>query len=153
MSETSTGPHSSPGYWLHHAALAWRQVCEEGLGEVTYPQFNILSAVSLLNRRHGRPTQQEAADFARIDRMMASKVVSTLETKGLLTRAADPADARRRRLALTEAGREALRRCVAAARSADDAVFGVLTEPGEVEALRSALRRIAEGGHSSGARF
>jgi DNA-binding MarR family transcriptional regulator len=147
--ETSPGPHSSPGYWLHHAALAWRQVCEAGLGDVTYPQFNILSAVSLVGAADGPPTQQQAADFARMDRMMASKVISALEAKGLLTRSADAADARRRRLTLTTAGREALRRCVAAARSADEQVFGILTEPGEVATLRSALRRIVEGGTAS----
>jgi hypothetical protein len=31
------GPHASPGFWLHHAALIWRQACETGLGAITYP--------------------------------------------------------------------------------------------------------------------
>jgi DNA-binding MarR family transcriptional regulator len=136
------GPHTSPGYWLHHAALVWRQACEAGLGETTYPQFNVLSAVSILTNAEGRaPTQQQVADFARMDRMMTSKLVRTLEERALLTRAADPEDARRQRLALTQEGREVLRACIAAARRADDEIFG--TGPG-VEQLRERLRAVAE---------
>jgi DNA-binding MarR family transcriptional regulator len=128
------GPHTSPGYWLHHAALVWRQACETGLGETTYPQFNVLSAVSLL-------TAEEGADFARMDRMMTSKLVRTLEERGLLARAVDPGDARRQRLALTTDGREVLRACVTAARRADEEIFG--TGP-DVEQLRERLRAVAE---------
>ena len=139
---TEQGPHTSPGYWLHHAALVWRQACETGLGETTYPQFNVLSAVGLLTGREGvAPTQQEVADFARMDRMMTSKVVRALEDRGLLTRSADPADARRQRLALTEPGRSALRVCIAAARKADEEIFG--SGPA-VDNLREHLRAIAE---------
>jgi DNA-binding MarR family transcriptional regulator len=136
------GPHTSPGYWLHHAALVWRQACETGLGETTYPQFNVLSAVSLLTAEEGAaPTQQQVADFARMDRMMTSKLVRTLEERGLLARAVDPGDARRQRLALTTDGREVLRACVVAARRADEEIFG--TGP-DVEQLRERLRAVAE---------
>jgi DNA-binding MarR family transcriptional regulator len=136
------GPHASPGYWLHHATLAWRQACEAGLGETTYPQFNVLSAISILTARDGtEPTQQQVADFARMDRMMTSKLVRTLEERGQLTRAADPADARRQRLALTGEGAAALRTCITAARRADDEVFG--TGP-DVDVLREQLRAVAE---------
>ncbi|NUP52569.1 MAG: winged helix-turn-helix transcriptional regulator [Catenulispora sp.] len=139
---TARGPHTSPGYWLHHAALVWRQVCESGLGQTTYPQFNVLSAVSLLTGRDGSaPTQQQVADFARMDRMMASKVIRVLQDRALLVRAPDPHDARRQRLVLTEQGRSALRTCIDAARKADEEVFG--SGP-EVEVLREALRAIAE---------
>jgi DNA-binding MarR family transcriptional regulator len=135
------GPHASPGFWLHHAALTWRQACEEGLGELTYPQFNVLSAVSLLTADGGPPTQHDVAGFARIDRMMTSKLVRTLEVRGLLTRSADAADGRRQRLALTDSGRSALRVCIAAAHRADDEIFGTGAER---DRLRDDLRAIAE---------
>lgn len=141
MADARRGPESSPGYWLHHAALAWRQVCEKGLGDVTYPQFNLLSAVSLLSGTEGPPTQQEAARAARMDRMMASKLATALEGRGLLRRLPDPADERKRRLTVTDEGREALRRCIAAARRADEEVFG---GGADAAALRDALRGIAE---------
>jgi DNA-binding MarR family transcriptional regulator len=136
-----SGPHASPGFWLHHAALTWRQACEAGLGDITYPQFNVLSAVSLLTADSGPPAQHDVAGFARIDRMMTSKLVRTLEERGLLTRGPDPSDGRRQRLALTASGRTALRACIAAAHHADDEIFG--TGP-ERDRLRDDLRTIAE---------
>jgi DNA-binding MarR family transcriptional regulator len=136
------GPHTSPGFWLHHAYLAWRAACEARLGETTYPQFNILSAISLVTGRSGGPpTQQQAADAARMDRKMASKLIATLEDKALVARVPDPSDARTRRLRLTEAGRQVLRSCVAAARQADTEVFG--TGPDTDHLLRQ-LRTVAE---------
>jgi DNA-binding MarR family transcriptional regulator len=136
------GPHTSPGFWLHHAYLAWRAACEARLGETTYPQFNILSAISLVTRQSGHPpTQQQAADAARIDRKMASKLIATLEDKALVARVPDPSDARARRLRLTEAGRQALRSCVAAARQADAEVFGAGPD---IDHLLRQLHAIAE---------
>ena len=141
MSEASRGPHASPGFWLHHAALTWRQACEARLGDITYPQFNVLSAVSLLTADGGPPTQQDVARFARMDRMMTSKLIHTLEGRGLLQRSPDPGDGRRWRLTLTPAGQSAVQTCVAAAHRADDEIFG--TGPGR-DRLRDALRTIAE---------
>ena len=138
----SGGPHASPGFWLHHAALTWRQACEARLGDITYPQFNVLSAVSLLAADGGGPpTQQDVARFARMDRMMTSKLIHTLEGRGLLKRSPDSADGRRWRLMLTPGGRSAVRACVAAAHRADDEIFG--TGP-DRDQLRDALRAIAE---------
>jgi DNA-binding MarR family transcriptional regulator len=74
------GPDTSPGFWLHHAYLAWRAACEARLGET-------------------------------------------------------------RRLRLTEAGRQVLRACIAAARQADTEVFG--TGP-DIEHLLRQLRTVAE---------
>jgi DNA-binding MarR family transcriptional regulator len=141
VSVLSRGPHDSPGFWLHHAALTWRQACEARLGDITYPQFNVLSAVSLLAADGGPPTQQDVARFARMDRMMTSKLIRTLEGRGLLQRSPDPGDGRRWRLTLTPAGQSAVRACVAAAHRADDEVFG--TGP-DRNRLRDALRTIAE---------
>jgi DNA-binding MarR family transcriptional regulator len=136
------GPDSSPGYWLHHAYLVWRQVCETGLGDTTYPQFNVLSAIGLVTARSGSaPSQQDVAEFARMDRMMTSKVVRTLEDRGLVTRSPDADDARRQRLALTAEGTSALKVCIAAARRADEEVFG---SGDDVAKLRERLRAIAE---------
>lgn len=138
---SGAGPYSSPGFWLHHAALTWRQACEERLGNITYPQFNILSAVSMLTGRDGPPTQQDAADFARMDRKMASKIIQTLEHRDLLVRVPDAADARLRRLRLTDAGQDAVRQCVLAARQADEQIFG---RGPATDRLRDDLRAIAQ---------
>ena len=140
-SPPSPGPYDSPGFWLHHAALAWRQACEAGLGELTYPQFNVLSAVSLLTAAGGPPSQQEVAEFARMDRMMTSKLVQALEGRGLISRGPDPADKRRQRLMLTDQGRSVLHEAVAPPRRADDEVFGTGAAR---DRLRDDLRAISE---------
>lgn len=139
--QPSRGPYDSPGFWLHHAALTWRQACEAGLGELTYPQFNVLSAVSLLTAAEGPPSQHDVAAFARMDRMMTSKLVQALEERGLVSRGPDPVDKRRQRLALTERGRSVLHEAVAAAHRADDEVFG--RGPAR-DRLRDHLRAISE---------
>ncbi|HEX4221928.1 MAG TPA: MarR family winged helix-turn-helix transcriptional regulator, partial [Pseudonocardiaceae bacterium] len=89
---------------------------------------------------HGTaPTQQEVAEHAGADRMMTSKVVRGLDERGLLTRHADPRDARVLRVRLTPAGRQATRQAIAVATELDTEFFG--TEPTE---LRATLRGIAK---------
>ncbi len=120
------GPLLSPGFWLHHAALAWRQRVESGLRPLglTYTQFNLLASANWLTRHSGPPTQQQAADLAGADRMMASKVLATLEAAGLIVRSVDPADSRARRIVVQPSGHEAVQRAVRVVAEVDAAFFG-----------------------------
>ena len=71
----------SPGFWLHHAALAWRQLFDRRLRplNLTPTQFMLLASVGWLAASCGQqPTQQEVADHVGADRMMTSKVLQTL---------------------------------------------------------------------------
>jgi DNA-binding MarR family transcriptional regulator len=131
----------SPGFWLHHAALAWRQLFERRLRplEVTPTQFMLLTAVSWLTATTGKPpTQQEAADHAGADRMMTSKVVQTLTERGVIVREHDVADARVRRLRLTERGRALVQAGIRIAVDLDAELFGP-----SGDALREELRKVA----------
>jgi DNA-binding MarR family transcriptional regulator len=142
------GPLMSPGFWLHHAALAWRQLFDRRLRplEATPTQFMLLAAVSWLTAASGRPpTQQEAADHAGADRMMTSKVVQALAGRGLLVREPDPGDARVRRLRLTEAGRALVRAGIRIATEVDAELFGPSSE-----ALRAELQQIASRTRAAG---
>jgi DNA-binding MarR family transcriptional regulator len=134
----------SPGFWLHHAALAWLQALDAGLKPLglTHTQFNLLGSVSWLAGTQGPPTQQQAAELAGADRMMASKVLRTLEERGLVCRAADPADARTRRLIITEQGKALIHRAVRVAAEVDAAFFGAGAER---ERMRLALENMARG--------
>ncbi|WP_214322335.1 MarR family winged helix-turn-helix transcriptional regulator [Nonomuraea sediminis] len=142
------GPLMSPGFWLHHAALVWRQAMERSLRPLglTPTQFNLLASAGWLARTTGRlPTQQEVADNAGADRMMASKVLRTLEERGLLVRAPDPADARSLRLEVTEAGREVARQAVRVAVQVDEELFGEAGERLREDLRAVAGRRLGEG--------
>jgi len=138
---TETGPMLSPGFWLHHAALAWRAELDARLRAVglTHTQFMLLATAGWLSHVDGPPTQQQVAEQAGADRMMTSKVVRTLEERGLLTRKGDRTDARIFRLHLTKSGRELTDRATAIARAVDAEFF-----TGDATALRDRLRRLAE---------
>ncbi|HJP79734.1 MAG TPA: MarR family transcriptional regulator [Pseudonocardiaceae bacterium] len=140
MSEDQ-GPLSSPGFWLHHAALTWRAELDARLRPLglTPTQFMLLGSAGWLERESAvPPTQQEVAEQAGADRMMTSKILRALEDRGLLTRKADPDDARVLRLQLTEAGRELTRKAIAVAAELDAQYFGK-----DPKTLRAELRRMA----------
>ena len=131
----------SPGFWLHHAALEWRQRFDRALRPLglTATQFNLLGSIGWLDRTHpSPPTQQQVADHAGADRMMASKVLRALAERGLVTREADTDDARQLRLRLTDEGRRLTRRAVGLAVSVDEELFG---DGGD--ALRQQLQAVA----------
>jgi DNA-binding MarR family transcriptional regulator len=67
--------------------------------------------------RHGPLTPSELAARERVQRPTVTRILSTLDRLGLVTRAADPADRRSSLITVTPAGRELL----AAARSRKDA--------------------------------
>lgn len=141
----------SPGFWLHHAALAWRTLFDRRLRplNLTPTQFMLLSSAGWLaaagrespagrgNEAGLSPTQQEVADFAGADRMMTSKVLQTLEERGLIQREADPADARVKRLRPTDQGRALIRDGIRIAVDLDEELFG-----SNADALRSHFEQI-----------
>jgi DNA-binding MarR family transcriptional regulator len=135
-----SGPHLSPGFWLHHAALHWRAALDAALTPLalTPTQFILLATTGWLEHRGDPPTQQQVADGSGADRVMTSKIIRTLEDRGLITRRPDEADARAIRLALTPKGRTLARRATAVAQDVDDAFFGPTPE-----SLRATLRDLA----------
>jgi len=141
MSNPETGPLLSAGFWLHQAALTWRAELDARLRPLglTHTQFMLLASVGWLEYLHGPPTQQEIAEQADADRMMTSKIVRTLEGRGLLTRRADESDARALRVALTTTGRGLAAQATAQAREVDALFFGP-----DAHTLKSTLRGLAE---------
>lgn len=144
------GPLRSSGFWLHHAALTWRQQVDQRLRPLglTHTQFNLLASTSWLHATEGAPTQQRIADMSGSDRMMASKVIANLERRGLVARQADAADARVKRLVTTAAGKSLVHQAVRIVAEIDKDLFGA---PGASrDAVTSALQRIVE---ADGTRF
>ena len=54
---------------------------------ITLTQFSLMAGLYWLDRQGELVTQQRLATYANTDKMMTSKVVQTLESKGLLLRA------------------------------------------------------------------
>jgi DNA-binding MarR family transcriptional regulator len=77
---------------------------------LTQVQFLLLSGLEDLGRDGAAVGQNELARRPRIDAMMTSQVLRTLEAKGLVGRLSNPRDQRAKVLILTDEGAEAARR-------------------------------------------
>lgn len=137
----------SAGFWLHQTALAWRSELDARLRPLglTHTQFMLLASAGWLEYLHGPPTQREVAEQAGADRMMTSKIVRTLEGRGLLTRRAHETDARAVRVALTTTGRGLVDQATTHAREVDALFFGP-----DATALKATLRGLAEQRRAAG---
>jgi DNA-binding MarR family transcriptional regulator len=70
---------------------------------------SLTSALATIER-HGPITPSELAGLERVQRPSATRIVSRLETEGLVDRAADPADGRSSLVSASAQGRALLRR-------------------------------------------
>ncbi len=116
----------SPGLALWQVTNRWQAAIRAALKPhgLTHVQFVLLASLVWLQGHTDEPvTQRHLADHAATDPMMTSQVVRTLAARGLVDRAADPADARAKRLAVTTAGAELARTAIAAVESADRDFF------------------------------
>ncbi|MGV9857820.1 MarR family winged helix-turn-helix transcriptional regulator [Gordonia sp. NPDC003425] len=135
------GPRASAGFWLHHAALAWRAAVDAALRDagLTMTQFTILASANFLAAQSESPTQQDVADMAGADRMMTSKVLRTLEGRHLVRREPAPGDARSNRIVVTPAGSELVHRSVRTVAEVDARFFG-----SDRDDMRGRLRELTE---------
>ena len=119
-------PADSPGFLLWRATLRWQRVMASTLRPfgLTHVQFVLLASLWWLTEVAGEmPSQRRLADHAGSDPMMTSQVLRTLETRGLLSRAAHPTDSRARQLAVTSEGAELAARAITAVEDADRVFF------------------------------
>lgn len=98
--------------------------------------------MSLLLLGEGPRSLGQIADAQRIDRPYATAIVDQLESLGLVERTADPADRRRKLVALTPEGREAVR-TAAEIMAAPPAVLSQLSSA-ELAELGALLARLTE---------
>jgi DNA-binding MarR family transcriptional regulator len=131
---------ASPGLLLWRVTLAWQRVMRTALAphDLTHVQFVLLASTWWLQEHAEPPTQQQLAEHAGTDPMMTSQVLRRLADRGLLTREADPADGRARRVRLTDAGARVLRGALADVEAADGSYFAPLPDTdGFVRSLRT----------------
>ncbi|AGS67225.1 MarR family winged helix-turn-helix transcriptional regulator [Streptomyces collinus] len=118
-------PGDSPGFLLWHATLRWQRDIAAALAplDLTHVQFVLLACTWWLNTQGEHPNQLALARQAGTDVKMTSQVLRNLEHKGLIEREVDPADARAKRLRVTDAGAELAPRAIAAVERADARFF------------------------------
>jgi MarR family transcriptional regulator, organic hydroperoxide resistance regulator len=119
-------PEENPGYLLWQVSMLWQLHMKKGLDKVdlTLTQFVLLAALHWLTRSETAiVTQKDLAAHAKTDKMTTSKVLRTLQNKGLLHRGEHERDARAKTLQLSEKGRAVLQKAIGEVEKTDRAFF------------------------------
>lgn len=121
-------PEEKTGYLLWQVTMRWQLRMNQQLRPVgiTLTQFSLLAGLYWLSRQGETVTQQRLADYANTDKMMTSKVLQTLERKGLVERHSNPQDGRAKQLRLTSPGETLLRQANEVVERVDANFFGSL---------------------------
>ncbi len=122
---TYNQPEENNGYLLWQVSMRWHLLMNQRLRAVgiTLTQFSLMAGLYWLDRQGELVTQQRLADYANTDKMMTSKVLQTLESKGFLLRSDNPQDGRAKRLQLTQTGETVLRDAYALVEQVDAGFF------------------------------
>ena len=106
--------------WQRRIAWALRSL---GLTQV---QYALLASLLWMSRTQRTITQAMLARHTKLDMMMTSQVLRTLETRGLLQRNPHPTDTRAKVLRLTKEGRKLAWQAVPVVEGVDREFFGAL---------------------------
>ena len=140
---TDVGPLASPGFWLRRAAFDWLATLEATLAphDLTPTQFALLAGTNWLTRAERGRSQQELADFTSTDRSTASRVLRTLEGRGLVERVPNTNSGRALVVRTTRPGPELAVLVAPLARATDREFFGGVADYAE---LRSTLQSLCD---------
>ncbi len=100
----------TPGFLIWQIEMCWqRRINQELVRQgLTYTQFIVLSITAWLKQTHSEIFQHQVAAYARIDRMMTSRVLANLERKHLVRRTKPAGDARTNQVMITPEGENVL---------------------------------------------
>ena len=96
----------STGFLLYNLTtlLQRRMKRELDILDITHMQFVLLATLKRLSKNSKAVTQIEIATESKADKMMVSKVLRTLQTKGFVTREEHSTDTRAKTILLTQSG-------------------------------------------------
>ena len=108
--ELISNVHRSPGFLLWQVEMCWQRVINKVLTghDLTYTQFIVLSITGWLSENNAPVYQHQIAKHSKIDRMMTSRILASLEKKGFITRLKIDGDARAKLVDLTSRGKKVL---------------------------------------------
>jgi len=125
-------PEESSGYLLWQVTMLWQRQMNRALSELelTHTQFVILAALGWLSKEKPEVTQTDIANHSKTDRMMVSKVISTLQDKYYLHRQEHSTDTRAKSVSLTKEGVSILQSALKIVARTDQAFFKHLEDKG-----------------------
>jgi DNA-binding MarR family transcriptional regulator len=131
----------APGHLIRRAQQVHTTAWGEEVGRaMTAPQYAVLSA---LWSRPGGIDQGTGAELASVDKSSMADIVGRLVRRGWVARTRDPADARRRLLALTDTAREELTGITPAVQRVQERVLAPLPDDRARAAFVDGLRALA----------
>jgi DNA-binding MarR family transcriptional regulator len=100
----------APGFLLWQIEMCWQRAINKALTDLdlTYTQFIVLSISGWLANNHKHVYQHQVAKHSKIDRMMTSRILSSLQKKGFINRLKIDGDARAKLVELTPKGEKVL---------------------------------------------
>lgn len=118
----------SPGFSLWQVSSMWQRKINAGLKPfgLTHAQFVLLASLTWLADGEKPLTQNDLAHHAKMDVMMTSNVLRTLEEKSLIERKPHPTDTRAKSLAVTSKGLKLAEKAVQVVEEIDAAFFSTL---------------------------
>lgn len=118
----------SSGYLLWQVTTLWQRKIKRQLDtiDLTHTQFVLLASLAWLSKSQSIITQIEIANHSKTDRMMVSKVLRTLQEKGLITRKEHDTDTRAKAIGLSEKGAIVLQKALVLVEQVDIEFFSAL---------------------------
>ena len=118
----------SIGFNLWQVYNIWHRRITQELNSVglTHIQFVLLSVSQWLNEKEEEVTQVQIAQFAKIDTMMTSTVLRTLEGKNLIIRKNHKKDTRAKCVEVLDEGKEKLVEALKIVENVDREFFSIL---------------------------
>jgi DNA-binding MarR family transcriptional regulator len=101
---------TAPGFLLWQIEMCWQRIINKVLFDLdlTYTQFIVLSICGWLTEKNRPVYQHQVAKHSKIDRMMTSRILASLEKKGFIDRIKIDGDARAKLVLLTPKGEKTL---------------------------------------------
>lgn len=132
----------SSGFLLWQVTALWQRRIAGVLRphDLTQVQFALLASLLWLSRTEDRITQVMLARHTKLDVMMTSQVLRTLEKRGLIQRRPHPSDTRAKVLRVTRSGREKAMKAVPDVERADAEFFCAIGE--DIRELNRALQTL-----------
>ncbi len=118
----------SSGFLLWQVTNLWQREIKKALEvhSITHSQFVLMASIHWLTLQQKEVTQVVLSAHTKIDPMTTSTVLRTLQSKELIMRQEHPTDTRAKTVALTEKGKEVIKKAVVTVESFDNKFFAPL---------------------------
>lgn len=120
-------PEESTGFLLWQVTNLWQREIKKALEEynLTHSQFVLLASIHWLTIQKREVTQIVLSSHTKIDPMTTSTVLRALQQRGFIQRQEHATDTRAKTVALTENGKETIKKAVVVVEKFDDDFFSL----------------------------